>query len=139
MNGLLKSYDEFVMKNAPLITSVENSFRSLSYILPGRFQDAAIVSEVIYGLVSIFKWYNDSVFFEKMPAMNGGIAWNEYIRLLERASPIAGHAMRLYNLMRMGQIPMEMLIERILGFEQKLLFCFLTEASKYFRIINFFA
>ena len=66
----------------------------------------------------------------KMPRMNGGIAWNEYIRLLEQASPITGHAMRVYNLMRMGQVPIEMLIERILGFEKKLLFCFLTEASK---------
>ena len=136
MNLLLKSYDDFVMKNAPLITSVENSLRSLSYILPGRFQDAAIVSEVVYGLVSIFKWYNDSVFFEKMPRLHGGIAWNEYIRLLEQVSPITCNAMRVYNLMRMGQVPVEMLIERILGFEKKLLFCLVTEATKYLLDIS---
>lgn len=118
------------MKNAPLIGSVENSFRSLTYLIPGRFQDAALVSEVVYSLVSLFRWYNDSVYAQRLEGVHSGIVWNQYLQLLERTSPITGALIRVFNLMRMGQIPLEMLVERILGMERKLLFCFITECSK---------
>lgn len=118
------------MKNAPLISSVENSFRSLTYFIPGRFQDAALVSEVVYAAVSLFRWYNDSVYMRRMEGVNGGILWNQYLQLLEKTSPVMGALLRVYNVMRMGQIPLEMLVERLLGMERKLLFCFLSECSK---------
>lgn len=130
MDKLLTSYEEFLMKNASLISSVENSLRSLTYVIPGRFQDAALVSEVVYALVSLFRYYNDSVYSERLSGVNSGLLWNQYLQLLEKASPVSGAVVRVYNVMRMGQIPLEMLVQRILGMDRKLLFCFITECLK---------
>lgn len=127
---LIHSYEDFVAKNAPLITLVENSFRSFSYLLPGRFQDAALISEIVYSLVNMFKWYNDSIYYKVNSTLNEKVPWNEFVRLLEHSSPSTAAFLRVYNLMRMGQVPVEMLIERLLGFEKKLLFCFITESLK---------
>lgn len=43
--GWLRAYERFLLKNASQISSIESSVRSLTLILPGRYQDVEIASE----------------------------------------------------------------------------------------------
>ena len=42
----LNFYEKFANSNGTAIESIENTLRSLSYILPGRFKDSEFVSEI---------------------------------------------------------------------------------------------
>ncbi len=42
----LNFYEKFALKNASIVGSIENWLRSLTLILPGRFEDAEFVSEI---------------------------------------------------------------------------------------------
>jgi hypothetical protein len=41
----LVRYEDFLLKNASQMSSIESSLRSLSFILPGRFKDVEVASE----------------------------------------------------------------------------------------------
>ena len=42
----VKVYENFASSNGSAIEALESSLRSLSYILPGRFKDSELVSEI---------------------------------------------------------------------------------------------
>lgn len=44
--GIANAYCDFVRKNSSLVASIENSLKSLTYLLPGRFKDSLFISEV---------------------------------------------------------------------------------------------
>ncbi|KAI8060475.1 peroxisome membrane protein [Gongronella butleri] len=56
-----KAYDDFLLKNVAQISSIESALRSLSYILPGRFQDAELTSQAIYASLNLMSLYHNSV------------------------------------------------------------------------------
>lgn len=56
-------YESFLLANAPQVTAVESSLRSITYILPGRFKDAEVAGEAIYTAVNLLGMYHDSVLF----------------------------------------------------------------------------
>ncbi|WFD36578.1 hypothetical protein MCUN1_003461 [Malassezia cuniculi] len=56
-------YESFLLANAPQVTAVESSLRSITYILPGRFKDAEVTGEAIYTAVNLLGMYHDSVLF----------------------------------------------------------------------------
>lgn len=41
----LKSYEEFVTKNASAVSQIESALRSLTYIIPGRYPDPSLLAE----------------------------------------------------------------------------------------------
>ncbi|KAL8931919.1 MAG: hypothetical protein Q9216_007024 [Gyalolechia sp. 2 TL-2023] len=41
----LKSYEDFVTKNASSVSQIESALRSLTYIIPGRFRESELASE----------------------------------------------------------------------------------------------
>ena len=55
----LRSYDDFVTKNAGQVARIESGLRSLTYILPGRFHDAEMASETIHSGVQLLSLYHD--------------------------------------------------------------------------------
>lgn len=57
----LQKYEQFLLKNASQISSIESSLRSLVLILPGRFQDAEIASESVSSALQIIGLYHDSI------------------------------------------------------------------------------
>ncbi|ORX43093.1 peroxisome membrane protein [Hesseltinella vesiculosa] len=56
-----KAYDDFLLKNVAQISTIESALRSLSYILPGRFQDAELTSQAIYAGLNVMSLYHNSV------------------------------------------------------------------------------
>ncbi|KAJ3299247.1 Peroxisomal membrane protein pex16 [Borealophlyctis nickersoniae] len=61
MAAFLEKYESFVLHNAPQISGIESGLRSLSYILPGRFNDADMASETIFALVNLMSIHHDAI------------------------------------------------------------------------------
>jgi hypothetical protein len=45
MSSALARYESFLIQNISTISSLESTFRSVTWLLPGRFKDAELVSE----------------------------------------------------------------------------------------------
>lgn len=45
MSSVLARYESFLIQNVSTISSLESTLRSISWVLPGRFKDAELVSE----------------------------------------------------------------------------------------------
>jgi peroxin-16 len=45
MASALARYESFLIRNGSTIASLESTLRSLTWLLPGRFKDAELVSE----------------------------------------------------------------------------------------------
>ncbi|KAH6570251.1 hypothetical protein BASA61_001319 [Batrachochytrium salamandrivorans] len=58
---MASEYAEFVRNNAKTIGSIESSVRSLTYILPGRFEGAEILSEGLYALTGLAGHGHDAI------------------------------------------------------------------------------
>ncbi|KAF9922780.1 Peroxisomal membrane protein pex16 [Linnemannia zychae] len=57
----LKKYETFIFKNASQISSIESTLRSLTYILPGRFDDADLASEALFSTLNLLGIYHDTI------------------------------------------------------------------------------
>lgn len=53
MSSTLAKYENFLVKNVSTISTVESSLRSITWLLPGRFKDADLVSEACQSYVSV--------------------------------------------------------------------------------------
>ncbi|TPX37738.1 hypothetical protein SmJEL517_g00620 [Synchytrium microbalum] len=54
-------YGAFVLQNATQIGSLESGFRTLTYVLPGRFPNSDLVAEAIGASVNIAALYHDTI------------------------------------------------------------------------------
>lgn len=52
MSLTLAKYENFLVKNVSTISTLESSFRSVTWFLPGRFKDADLVSEACQSYVT---------------------------------------------------------------------------------------
>ncbi|KAG0354419.1 Peroxisomal membrane protein pex16, partial [Gamsiella multidivaricata] len=57
----LKKYESFIFKNASQVSSIESTLRSLTYILPGRFDDADLASEALFSTLNLLGLYHDTI------------------------------------------------------------------------------
>ncbi|KAL1922451.1 uncharacterized protein VTP21DRAFT_9990 [Calcarisporiella thermophila] len=58
---ILRKYERFMVKNSSAIKGVEDTLRSLSYILPGRFEDSEYVSQALASTLNIIGMYHDAI------------------------------------------------------------------------------
>ncbi|GAA5987328.1 hypothetical protein JCM10908_001911 [Rhodotorula pacifica] len=54
-------YEKALVSNSSRIASIESSLRTLTWFLPGRFQDAEVASEGLYSVLNLISLYHDSV------------------------------------------------------------------------------
>lgn len=67
---LLARYDNYILQNASSVTSIESTLRTLTYLLPGRFQDSEAASETLYAALNLLGIYHDSILaraIERLP------------------------------------------------------------------------
>lgn len=57
----MDAYQKFVLKNAQIVGQLEASLRHLSYILPGRFENSEVVSELMVVLLRLSSFYHDQI------------------------------------------------------------------------------
>ncbi|KAK1927021.1 putative peroxisomal membrane protein pex16 [Papiliotrema laurentii] len=59
--GLVEAYEELLVSNLGAVRSIESGLRNVSWLLPGRFQDAELASEGLYALLNAVSGYHDSL------------------------------------------------------------------------------
>ncbi|KAJ3313398.1 Peroxisomal membrane protein pex16 [Blyttiomyces sp. JEL0837] len=125
------SYSDLVIKNAPAIGAIENSLRSLSYILPGRFPNAEIGSEALYGLVGILSHYHDSILRKETLYQldHEPSQFNKYTRhLLHSTSPLVGYTLMVIQTL---EVLGEMIAAEVSGEEMRWNLISSVEAVKF--------
>ncbi|TNY24340.1 peroxisome membrane protein [Rhodotorula diobovata] len=61
LSTALASYEEGLVSNVQRISSLESTLRTLTWFLPGRFQDAEIASEGLSSVLNLVSLYHDSI------------------------------------------------------------------------------
>ncbi|EIW67372.1 hypothetical protein TREMEDRAFT_16146, partial [Tremella mesenterica DSM 1558] len=56
-----KTYEKLLVDNVSTVSSIESSLRTLTWLLPGRFEDAEVASEGLYALLSLVTSYHDTL------------------------------------------------------------------------------
>lgn len=64
---IMKSYQKSLFENAPFISQLESSLRSISFILPGRFKGSDLASTVLFSAVSLYALLNDQIVHSVIP------------------------------------------------------------------------
>ena len=143
MSDLIRRYERFAISNSQVISSIESSLRTLSYILPGRFNDAALVSEIckivackhnciVYSLLNCLRWFHDSIYYKRYSTAVKS-SWNNYLDFINTEYPIAGKLMKVLMAIRFVEVPSEMIVQRLLGIDRKYVFVAVVELCKYYR------
>lgn len=58
---LLEQYNNFILNSATQVSSIESSLRTLTFILPGRFNNQQIASESLYSALQLLSLYHDGL------------------------------------------------------------------------------
>ncbi|EKM61083.1 uncharacterized protein PHACADRAFT_180232 [Phanerochaete carnosa HHB-10118-sp] len=61
MSSALAHYESFLVNNVSVISTLESSLRSITWILPGRFKDAELASEALSALLNVTSLYHDTL------------------------------------------------------------------------------
>ncbi|KAL6309919.1 peroxisome membrane protein [Sparassis latifolia] len=61
MSSALAHYESFLIHNVSTISTLESTLRSVTWILPGRFKDAELASEVLSATLNVMSMYHDTV------------------------------------------------------------------------------
>ncbi|RUS15891.1 peroxisome membrane protein [Endogone sp. FLAS-F59071] len=123
---LLRKYDDFLIKNASQITAIESTLRSLTYILPGRFEDAEFASQALFALLNLLGLYHDSIlhraataFASTSPAAAAALppppAFNRYTRHWYQSSKLYRRIAMLLTLISYTEVLVEMGVQKKWG------------------------
>ncbi|KAI0003715.1 peroxisome membrane protein [Russula compacta] len=61
MSSALARYESFLIHNGSTISSLESTLRSVTWLLPGRFKDAELVSEALSASLNALSLYHDTL------------------------------------------------------------------------------
>ncbi|KAJ3187146.1 Peroxisomal membrane protein pex16 [Gaertneriomyces sp. JEL0708] len=118
MLQLVDKYEQFVLKNAPQISGIESGIRSLTYILPGRFNDADMASEAIFAAVNLMSLYHDSILAEAALAQQPEAPvtrFNRYTRHMLRNGSLYRTVAYALTLTQLSEALMEMVATKVGG------------------------
>ncbi|OWZ31130.1 peroxin-16 [Cryptococcus neoformans AD2-60a] len=57
----LEAYHSFLLSNLSAVQTIESSISNITWLLPGRFEDAEVASEGLYALLSLVAGYHDKI------------------------------------------------------------------------------
>jgi peroxin-16 len=66
MSSPLARYESFLIQNVSTISSLESTLRSLTWLLPGRFKDAELVSEACPSIYPSLFWSSSHLFYDSI-------------------------------------------------------------------------
>ncbi|KAI8075443.1 peroxisome membrane protein [Gilbertella persicaria] len=126
-------YQDFLLKNASQITSIESSLRSLTYILPGRFHDAELASQALYAALNLIGLYHTSILKKAAQESKTKVeetAFNKYLDFWSSQSSLNNIASKLLSIITYTQVLMEMAVLKKLGKRQQWQLITVLEALK---------
>lgn len=132
----LHTYEQFLLKNASQISSIENSLRSLTFILPGRYKDVEVMSEAIYSILQIIGIYHDNILAkasERLAAYDQDFrasAHNRYTMYITKHNKLYKYVSLLLAVTRYTEILWEMASKNKLGEKGRWALVFFLESLK---------
>ncbi|KAG0236136.1 Peroxisomal membrane protein pex16 [Actinomortierella wolfii] len=120
----LKKYESFIFKNASQISSIESTLRSLTYILPGRFDDADLASEAIFATLNLLGIYHDTILAKhvaRLPPANRPTPspLNRYTREWQGSSLTYRRVAFVLTLLQYTEVLIEMSVQKKWGQKAK--------------------
>ncbi|KAG0004153.1 Peroxisomal membrane protein pex16 [Entomortierella chlamydospora] len=120
----LKKYESFIFKNATQISSIESTLRSLTYILPGRFDDADLASEALFSTLNLLGIYHDTILTKhvaSLPATHRPTpsALNRYTRDWQNSSVAYRRIVLLLTVIQYTEVLIEMSVQKKWGQQYK--------------------
>ncbi|KAF9996040.1 Peroxisomal membrane protein pex16 [Modicella reniformis] len=120
----LKKYNSFIFKNASQISSIESTLRSLTYILPGRFDDADLASEALFSTLNLLGIYHDTILTKhvaSLPATHrpAPSPLNRYTRDWQASSQIYKRIVLLLTIIQYTEVLIEMNVQKKWGQQYK--------------------
>ncbi|KAF9975008.1 Peroxisomal membrane protein pex16 [Actinomortierella ambigua] len=120
----LKQYESFIFKNASQISSIESTLRSLTYILPGRFDDADLASEAIFATLNLLGIYHDTILAKhvaRLPAAHrpAPSPLNRYTREWQGSSLTYRRVALVLTLLQYTEVLIEMSVQKKWGQKSK--------------------
>eukprot|EP00842_Homolaphlyctis_polyrhiza_P006711 jgi/Hompol1/7040/HPOL_001910-RA len=123
------TYRQFVLNNAEAIGGIERSLRSLSYILPGRFANADVLSEAgkfhslrssgwLYASVTLIGHYHDSILnkeAQRQQPQTQMSLFNKYTEANLERSPLIKKLSIALTLIKAFEVVAEMLASNMGG------------------------
>ncbi|MCJ1469675.1 Peroxisomal membrane protein pex16 [Pseudocyphellaria aurata] len=104
----LRSYEEFVTKNASQVSQIESALRSLSYIIPGRFRESELASESLHASLLLLSHYHTTLFSPPpRPSPH-----NRYTRFWSKSSPLYARVSLLLRTIQYTELLCEMCAKR---------------------------
>ncbi|KAG0291140.1 Peroxisomal membrane protein pex16 [Dissophora globulifera] len=121
---LLKKYESFILKNASQVSSIESTLRSLTYILPGRFEDADLASEALFSTLNLLGIYHDTILTKhvaSLPATHRPIpsSLNRYTRDWQNSSQVYKRIVLVLTVIQYSEVMIEMGIQKKWGQKYK--------------------
>ncbi|ORY01227.1 peroxisome membrane protein [Basidiobolus meristosporus CBS 931.73] len=123
----MEKYEEFILKNASQVSGIESFLRSLTYVLPGRFNDSEFASEALFAFINLLGLYHDKILVkaasnhyqetgEKPPSPSN---FNRYVRYLYRSSDNYRRASIVLTVLQYTEVLIEMGIQKKWGKDKK--------------------
>ncbi|KAI8923209.1 peroxisome membrane protein [Entophlyctis helioformis] len=125
-------YDDFVLNNAQHVHSIEGGLRSLSYILPGRFENSDIVSEALYASVGLVSLKHDSILAKEARRQNPQAPvsrFNRYTLALLKSSPLSRKVSYVLTFLQTFSVFAEMASLRLVSKQMRARIVLFIEAS----------
>ncbi|KAF9208459.1 Peroxisomal membrane protein pex16 [Haplosporangium sp. Z 27] len=122
--NFLKKYESFIFKNATQVSSIESTLRSLTYILPGRFDDADLASEALFSTLNLLGIYHDTILTKhvnSLPATHKPTpsALNRYTRDWLNSSVAYRRIVLLLTVIQYTEVLIEMGVQKKWGNKYK--------------------
>ncbi|PJF19380.1 hypothetical protein PSACC_00789 [Paramicrosporidium saccamoebae] len=119
--GAHDAYQRFMSDNAARIAAVENVLRSISYVIP------------VYSSLNLLRLVNESAIVRSGKVSGEGVArgaWNAYVLYLRRKSKLLDTLLTLLNIAWTVEVPLEMLVSRLLGLSSRIRYVVILEVIK---------
>ncbi|CAD6580025.1 MAG: Peroxisomal membrane protein pex16 [Tremellales sp. Tagirdzhanova-0007] len=66
MTSLVHAYETLLLSNLSAVRTLESALRNITWLLPGRFEDAELASEGLYALLNVVSGYHDTLLSKRV-------------------------------------------------------------------------
>ncbi|KAL8807064.1 MAG: hypothetical protein Q9182_000897 [Xanthomendoza sp. 2 TL-2023] len=114
----LKSYEDFVTKNATSVGQIESALRSLTYLIPGRFREAELASETLHTSTLLLSLYHTSLLRRHFPSPFPPTPQTRYTAFYTARSRLYSNSAILLQTIQYTELLCEMFFKRRRGGEK---------------------
>ncbi|GAA6020560.1 hypothetical protein JCM11491_000796 [Sporobolomyces phaffii] len=122
VSNVIASYEATLLANASRIASIESTLRTLSWFIPGRFNDADLASESLYSLTNLVSLYHDHILHKAVSSLPAPLrppssSHTRYTRHWTTVSPPYRRMAQLLSVIQSVELLLEMAVRKKKGRE----------------------